>query len=60
MASFEKLDHCCDAQSGILAQEEKQYQQSEDPQLTDMSCRVYFPSLGYLLISLWWFIYETE
>jgi len=53
-AFFEKTHHCgsiCDSKSFILEEEERDLQ-SRDPQLSDMSCSVYFLSLACLLISL--------
>uniref|UniRef100_A0A8C6MRQ9 G protein-coupled receptor 155 n=1 Tax=Mus spicilegus TaxID=10103 RepID=A0A8C6MRQ9_MUSSI len=64
-SSFEKTDHCvsrCDSQSCILAQEEEQYLQSGDPQLTRhvLLCLLLIIGLFANLSSCLWWLFNHE
>lgn len=64
-SSFEKTDQCvsrCDSQSCILAQEEEQYLQSGDPQLTRhvLLCLLLIIGLFANLSSCLWWLFNHE
>ncbi|CAH6788501.1 Gpr155 [Phodopus roborovskii] len=64
-SSFEKTDHCvsrCDSQSCILAQEEEQYLQTGDPQLTRhvLLCLLLIIGLFANLSSCLWWLFNHE
>ncbi|KAH0499894.1 Integral membrane protein GPR155 [Microtus ochrogaster] len=64
-SSFEKTDHCvsrCDLQSCILAQEEEQYLQTGDPQLTRhvLLCLLLIIGLFANLSSCLWWLFNHE
>ncbi|XP_037705163.1 integral membrane protein GPR155 isoform X2 [Choloepus didactylus] len=63
--SFEKAEHCvsrCNSQSCILAQEEEQYRQSGDPQLTRhvLLCLLLIIGLFANLSSCLWWLFSQE